>query len=297
MEQRLPKVSVIIPVYNRDEFVRETVESALNQTYPHFEVVAIDDGSTDGSRRVLESFGGRITILEHPGRVNRGQSAAINLGLRATENEYVAILDSDDLWAPNKIKRQIEALHGTEYGLVYCNGYNINEAGEVLYPIFYDHHRENNRPEDVLLNCYFNVPSNSLISRGALEAAGEFDEGLRSAQDHDMAIRLAEVTRLCYLPEPLWYYRRHQNTQSGRHADRRWRLGFVILANACRRYPYPLAVRNKRRAVLHFRLGQCLMEKGERLKAAFHFALAGLLDLPRALRVGLGREKVSSHHS
>ena len=295
--EHLPKVSVIIPVYNREKFIRETVESVLTQTYPRIEVVAVDDGSTDGSRAILESFGDRIRLLEHPGRINRGQSAAINVGLRATQGEYVAIIDSDDVWAPIKIARQVAVIHGSDYGLVYCNGDYIDENGKLLNRIFNEHHRENNRPEEVLLNCYFNVPSSSLIRRTAMEAAGEFDESLRSAQDHDMAIRLAEVTKLYYLAEPLWYYRRHPDTQSGRHADRRWLLGFVILDKAYKRYPYSLRIRNKRRAVLHFRLGQCYLETKQYLRATFHFMLAGLLDLSRALRVCVRREKISSPHS
>jgi glycosyltransferase involved in cell wall biosynthesis len=296
--EKVPKVAVIIPVYNRERLIDETIKSVLAQTYPNIEVIAVDDGSTDNSRKVLESFGNKIRVLEHPGRVNNGQSAAINLGIRSTESEYVAILDSDDLFAPKKIERQVEYLQKKRnVGLVYCNGYYINEEGRVLYRIFPEGHAEKNNPEHVLLDCYFSLPSNSLIRRRAIEKAGSFDESMRSAQDHDMAIRLAEVTRLAYIDEPLWYYRRHPSSQSGVHAKRRWQVGFTILEKACKRYPYPKKIYRKRKAVLNFRMGQCFLEEKKHLNSLIHFLKAGIHDPVRSLKVIFGKEKTSSPHS
>ncbi|GAG95608.1 unnamed protein product, partial [marine sediment metagenome] len=184
-----------------------------------------------------------------------------------------------------------------DVGVVYCNGYCINEKGKVLYKIFPENHVEQNNPERLLLDCYFNLPSNSLIRRNAIEKAGPFDEALRSAQDHDMAIRLAEVTRLAYIDEPLWYYRRHPSSQSGLHAKRRWQAGFTILEKACKRYPYPKKICRKRKSVLNFRMGQCFLEEKKNLNALIHFLKAGILDPIRSLKVISGKEKISSPHS
>jgi hypothetical protein len=166
-----------------------------------------------------------------------------------------------------------------------------------LYRIFSENHVEQNNPERLLLDCYFNLPSNSLIRRNAIEKAGPFDEALRSAQDHDMAIRLAEVTRLAYIDEPLWYYRRHPSSQSGLHAKRRWQAGFTILEKACKRYPYPKKICRKRKSVLNFRMGQCFLEEKKNLNALIHFLKAGILDPIRSLKVISGKEKISSPHS
>lgn len=268
------------------------MNSVLSQTYPNIEIVAVDDGSTDSSRQILNSYGMKIRVLNHPGFENRGQSAAINLAIRLTDSEYIAILDSDDLWEPNKIERQVDCLiKNPDVGLVYSNGYAIDEEGKKLYTLFPPGHKEMNMPERVLIDCYFSVPSNSLIRRSAFKKAGDFDESLRSAQDHDMAIRLSEVTNLEYLDEPLWYYRRHKDTQSQKHSIRRWNLGFKILSKACKRHHYSWNIRRRRLAVLYYRLGQCWFEERKIVRSLGCFAMAGLLDPVRSIKVIIGIEK------
>ena len=102
-----PLVSVIIPCYNRQDYIAQTIDSVLNQTWPNIELIVVDDGCTDNSRQILENYGNRVQLLEHPGFTNKGQSAAINVGLNAAKGDYIAILDSDDLFLPQKIVKQI----------------------------------------------------------------------------------------------------------------------------------------------------------------------------------------------
>lgn len=292
-----PRVSVVIPVFNRERYVGATITSVLEQTYSDVEILAVDDGSTDGSREVLNSFGHRIRVLEHPGRANRGQSASLNLGLREARGEYVGMLDSDDLWLPRKLELQVGYLDShPDVGLVYGNGWAIDEHDRKLYPIYEPAHVESSDPCRVILDCYFLVPNNSLVRRSVVERAGPFDENLRAAQDHDMAIRIAEITRLAYINEPVFCYRRHPDSISARRADVRWTNGFKIVEKARQRYRYPANVLRQRRAVLHFRLGQCHLENKRLLKASSHFLCALLLNPGRALGVLLGREPISSPH-
>lgn len=292
-----PLVSVIIPCYNSKRFVAETVESVLNQTWPNIELMVIDDGCTDGSRGILESYGHRLILLEYPGRVNKGQSAAINLGLRHCRGEYIAILDSDDIFAPEKIEKQISyLLDNPEIGLVYSNGYAINENGNILYEFYGNDHEEFSDANRVLKDCYFLLPNNSLVRRKPIELAGYFDENLRAAQDHDMAIRIAEITKLGYLSEHLFYYRRHKDSISHRNAKRRWKNGYKILRKAYKRYDYPIKTILGRLAVLNFRLGQCFFEEKRYIRAVLLFVAAGVCDPIRSMRVLLGREKVYSPH-
>ncbi len=296
-DERNPKVSVVIPCYNREDFVARTLDSALAQTYPNIDVIVVDDGSTDSTRDILESYGSRITVLEHPGRVNKGQSAAINVGLRKADGEYVAILDSDDLWAPEKIEKQVRFLEAhPEVGLVYGNGYAIDESERKLYRMYDSSHREESNPERVLIDCYFLLPNNALLRRSIFEITGGFDEHLRAAQDHDMAIRVAEVAKLAFIDEEVFYYRRHKDSISHKRASVRWVNGFTILDKAVKRYPYSAAARRKRRAVLHFRLGQCMLEERKFLPAAVRFLSAACLDPVRSLQVLFGRERISSQH-
>lgn len=297
MSNSVPKVSVVIPVYNRARYVGETIESVLSQTYQDFELIAVDDGSTDDSRKVLESFGNRVRILEHPNRENRGQSAAINRGIAAARGEHVGMLDSDDLWLPRKLETQVAYLDShPEIGLVYGNGRGIDHQGRKLYDIYAPGHVELSDPGRVLMDCYFLLPNNSLVRRSVLQQAGSFDESLRAAQDHDMAIRIAELTKLAYIDEEVFCYRRHPDSISRRNADMRWRNGFRILAAAKARYPYPAQVVRKRSAVLHFRLAQCHLERRKHFAALSHLVRAFLLDPLRSLRVLAGREGITSPH-
>jgi len=296
--KELPKVTVIIPCYNREKYIKDTIESVLAQTYPNLEIVAVDDGSKDNSRRILESLGKKIRVLEHPGRVNKGQSAAINLGIHSTKSEYIAILDSDDLFAPEKIERQVEFLKkNPKFGVVYSNGYYIDQYGNKLFRFYPDDHVELSDPERILLDCYFLLPNNSLVRRKVFEQVGGFDESLRSAQDHDMAIRVGEKTRIGFINEDLFFYRRHSDSISQKKAMLRWENGFYILEKAKKRYPYRKSVLRKRQAVLHFRLGQCYLEEKALVNALYNFTKAGLLDPTRSLKILLGKEKISSHHS
>jgi len=288
------KVSVIIPCFNREHFIAATVNSVFAQTWPNIELIVVDDGCTDGSRKILESYGHRLTILEHPGRANRGQSAAINLGLRYSSGDYLAILDSDDLFMPEKIEKQVLFLEAKpEIGLVYANCIYIDEYGKELHPMFYGDHRPPVGPEQVLEECCYNVPSNSMFRRLVFEQVGFFDETLRSAQDHDYGVRVAEITRIGYLDECLWNYRRHRGSISNNRTMERWKNGFKILGAARKRYPYPAATVRRRKAVLNFRLGQCYLQENRYLMTAYHLLLAGLLDPCRSLSVLFGRERLT----
>jgi glycosyltransferase involved in cell wall biosynthesis len=295
MSERVPRVSVVVPVFNRGQYIREAIDSVLAQTFRDLEIIAVDDGSTDGSRAVLDSFGEAIRVIEHPNRANRGQSASINLGLHAARGEFIAILDSDDVWLPEKLAIQLGYLDAhPETGLVYGNGWAIDETGRRSYPIYGPEHREDSDANRVLLDCYFFLPTNSLVRAEIMRKAGFFDESLRAAQDHDMAIRIAEITHLAYVNESIFYYRRHSDSISVKSADRRWRNGFLILNKAAARHPYPASVIRKRRAVLHFRLGQCEAKSRRFARALSHFLMAALLDPGRALAVLAGKQVVTS---
>jgi glycosyltransferase involved in cell wall biosynthesis len=291
------KVSVIIPAYNRYAYIRRAIESVLNQSYKDIELIVVDDGSTDNTREILEDYEPRMLLLEHEGGANKGQSAAINLGLQNAQGEYIAILDSDDCWETNKIELQIAYLQqNPDVGLVYGNGIAVDENGEYLYDIYKPNHEEKNIPSSLLVDCYFFVPTNSLFRAEILELTGGFDESLRTAQDHDMGIRIAEVTKLAYINNSLFHYRRHDDSISRKRAGLRWRNGFIILDKARKRYPYPITTIIRRKAVLHFRMYQCLLEEKKYPSALLHLLLSGTYDPIRAMKIIFRREMISSPH-
>ena len=250
-------VTVVIPAYNRVNYIEQTIGSVLDQTYPQIQLIVIDDGSTDGTYEKIQAYGDRLQLLTHPGHLNRGQSASINLGLRQASGKYIAILDSDDYWAPEKLDIQVDFLEKhPDIGLVYTNGYAVNAEGEILYAIYDNNHKEYNDTDAVLLDCYILLPQNSLVRKSVYDKAGFFEESYRSAQDHDMLIRIAEITKFAYLQDFLFFYRRHPGSISSTQQALRWETGFRILEKAGQRHPYKPTTLRKRKAVLHYRIGK-----------------------------------------
>lgn len=287
-------VSVIIPSFNRKTYIDEAIESVLAQNYDSVELIVVDDGSTDSSYEKLQAWEekGKLTLLAHPGRANRGQSASINVGLRHASGGYIAILDSDDMFAPTKLADQVAFLeNNSEIGMVYGQGHAVDANGGFLFKVPGDNHTESGDPNSVLLDCYLALPGGALIRSSVMKRVGEFEESFRAGQDHDMAIRIFEATGVAYLPRLAFYYRKHGDSISAKGLERRWKTGLEILRRAAERYPYSKSTLRKRKAVLHFRLGQTYWNESGKLKALGHLLIAGVMDPLRAVGVILGREK------
>lgn len=206
-----PLVSVVIPTYNAAEFLGETLDSVLAQTYPNLEVIVVDDGSTDATPELLRTYGERITVLR---QANAGQAAARNRGARLARGEFLAFLDSDDLWDPDKIARQVYWLQRHPQACAtYCDHRSIDARGRTIaasaalaYP----------RPSGdilraLLLGPCIITPGLVLLRREAYEASGGFDEAqfMRGHEDYALWMRLATRGAFVYTPETLVSYRRH----------------------------------------------------------------------------------------
>ena len=292
--QARPLVSIVIPVYNRSSYIREAVDSVLKQDHEPLEIVVVDDGSTDGSYEQLEELSkeGSIRLFTHPQRENRGQSASLNLAIRETRGEFIAVLDSDDLFAEGKISFQLEfLLINPDVGMVYGQGHAVDAGGDFLFKVPTDDHEESGDPNRLLLDCYMALPGGALIRKSILDQVGYFEESFRAGQDHDMALRIMEATKVAYLPMLAFYYRKHGDSISAKGLERRWKTGMEILRRAAKRYPYRKSTLRKRKAVLHFRLGQTYWRESGKLKSLGHMLLAGVMDPIRAFGVILGREK------
>lgn len=288
-------VSVVIPAFNRMDYIRQAVDSVLEQSYPHIELIAVDDGSSDGTYGLLQEFerDGKLRLITHEGHINKGQSAALNLGISAATGAYIAILDSDDMFAPGKLVDQVAFLEAhPDIGMVYGQGHAVDADGHFLFKVPGDGHEESSDPNRILLDCYMALPGGALVRRSVMDKAGGFEEDFRASQDHDMVVRVMEVTRVAYLPRLAFFYRKHGDAISVNSLERRWLTGMEILRRAAARYPYRKSTLRKRKAVLHFRLGQTYWRQGKRLKAIPHLLKSGLLDPMRAVGVLTGREQV-----
>ncbi len=273
-------VSIIIPCYNGEKFLQETLESIASQTYSTIEIIAIDDGSTDNTNIILRKFSG-IKLLTHPGYKNLGQAASINLGIKNSLGELIAFCDADDIWHPEKLAKQVEVLRMQEdIGLVYTNGVAVNKDGDTLYSLLPPDFQERNLPEDMLLTCYITM-SSVLVRKALLYQVGLFNKNLQ-AQDHDMWLKLIEITKFHYLPEKLMSYRRHASQNSYRR--RQWEDGFVILDAAIKRYDYAKVIVRKRKAVSFFRLAVFDLCHNNYFSAIKNFILSAYYDPKRCMQ-------------
>lgn len=210
----MPKVSVVIPTYNCKDYVQEAINSVLAQTYRDFELIVVDDGSTDGTGEVLKQFHSQIRYVYQK---NQGSSAAQNRGIRMASGQLVAFLDHDDLWLPHKLERQVAYLDAhPDVALVCSSVLTIDADGSCLSRETEErfHLSEGQLPfETIFFRCPV-LTSTVLTKREALIQAGLFDVTLRYGDDYDMWVRLALQSPIAFIPEPLAYYRVHGGNTS-----------------------------------------------------------------------------------
>jgi len=217
----MPSVSVIVPVYNGAAFVTDAIESALAQTYTDVEVIAVDDGSTDGTPAALARFGSRIRVHR---RSNGGLAAARNSGLERATGTFVALLDADDVWEPGFLEYTVarlatadESMVGVSSGWVLADpsGRPLSHTRAIQGSTF--------TVRDFLRRCPF-PPSTVVVRRAAMRAAGGFDESIRATEDWDLWLRLTVSGRTFgAVDQCLCRYRVHEQNWS--HDPVRMRTG------------------------------------------------------------------------
>lgn len=220
-------VSVVIPNYNYAKYVREAVGSVLAQTYSPLEVIVVDDGSTDESESVLAEFGDAIKLVRQK---NQGVSAARNNGIAESSGEYVAFLDADDVWMPEKIARQIELFENdSALGLTHVGVEDIDAEGNVLATNLDGLSGE--VAADLLLlerAVILGGGSGLMVRRDLLAEIGGFDTRLSTSADWDLFYQSARRRPVGFLPEVLLKYRVHGANMHGNipRMEREMLLGF-----------------------------------------------------------------------
>jgi glycosyltransferase involved in cell wall biosynthesis len=277
-------VAAIIPAYNSAKFIQKTILSALQQDYEPIEIIVINDGSTDDTVRKVEDFAPRVRILYHPNKANLGPGVSRNLGIKSTDADLIAFLDHDDIWHPTKIREQATIFENyPDVGLVHTNGYAIDENDSILYELMPRDFREPDKPEAILLSCYIKTPSSVMVRRDFLERVGMFYQGFRIASDHDLWIRMKEITRFYFLAKHLLSFREHGTQLSRQRAM--WEAGFDVLKRATARYPYSLKAKKRRLAVLHYRLGMWDLMNRHYRRSFKNLFLAFVLDPYRSISI------------
>ena len=211
------RVSVLVPTFNRANYIAECLDSLLAQTMPALEIIVIDDGSEDGTAELLTSYGQRIRYVR---KENGGKPTAVNLGLSLAQGELIWIFDDDDVALPNAIESRVLALAGTP------------DAGFVFSPHYYGTDRTNGKilrgalhqlpaynPDsffyELMKGCFFHLAT-ALVRREAYLSLSGFDVSLLSSEDYDMQLRLASTFKMVYCPQPSFIFRQHDGLRGAK---------------------------------------------------------------------------------
>jgi glycosyltransferase involved in cell wall biosynthesis len=210
-----PLVSCVIPCYNGHRYVKFAIESALSQTYQSIEVIVVDDDSTDDTPEILAAYGDRIRVVRQS---NAGCGVARNTGAAISSGKYLAWLDSDDVWLPNKIARQVAILEKREdIGQVHTRCWIIDEAGNPPAPVEPFPFPAEIIRDDILRTLVVDTdifPSSCIVRRSTFEAVGGYNPAYRFSEDWELDLRLARATKFAFLDVALTCYRSHGESMS-----------------------------------------------------------------------------------
>ena len=272
-----PLVSVIIPCLNRETLVGQAIESALNQTCQNLEIIVVNDGSTDGTEEVVQRYitsSDKVRYFKH--EVNKGIPAGRNTGIRNSVGQYIAFLDSDDMWLPNKIEVQLQVFSQHtegEVGVVSSNAFYTDQRGTTKTS-------EAEVPDDLaslsglsllrrLFLRNFIIATTTMVRRCCFEKVGLLDEQLRGGTDDwDLWLRLAPYFKFGYVPTPLAVIRLHDGNYT--LIERHVQDALVIIEKTLARNPELSMLKQKRVAYLHYALGLDYLDQGKTQMAKEH---------------------------
>lgn len=220
-------VSIIMPAFNAQNTIAISIDSVLNQIYRNWELLIVNDGSTDATRKVIDTYSDpRIRVFT---KENGGVSQARNFGLDRINGEFVAFIDSDDLWKKDKLEKQVEFFdnYSSDTGLCFTKIHGFLERENFSFPMQnFELCIERDNYHNLLIYDY--IPTLTVIlRRDVVNQVGYFDESLRGTEDWDYWIRVAKTYKIIYINEVLAYYRVQAVSLSSdkqRHADQEWKV-------------------------------------------------------------------------
>jgi glycosyltransferase involved in cell wall biosynthesis len=267
-----PLVSVIIPAYNASEWIAETVQSVLAQEFTDYEIIVVDDGSTDATGAVVARFPQVRYIYQR----NGGQGAARNTGIRAAQGAYIALLDADDVWKPEKLRLQVALLQQTQLAWVYCDTYFFHGRAGAISHTYGDSGRLHTG--DILQPLFLDVFMSSItpvIRREVFDHVGYFNDIalVRNREDWDMFLRIAARYPVGLVNRPLAGYRIHSaSSVRSEPIGRFFASQLFVVEQAAAREPARLGPL-KQRAVAR----TCIAASFKLVKSGQHKAAARML--------------------
>lgn len=271
---RPPAVSVVIPTYNHRQYVLETLESVFAQTFADYEVVVVNDGSPDDTRDLLRpaAEAGRIRYFEQE---NRGQGAARNRGIAEARGEFIALLDDDDRWTPDKLAWQVACLRENPGAVLAYGDYTrLEPTGELSEWV--EKECPSGRVYDLFRRqCWILSPGQTLIRASALERTGGFDPAVWGSDDWELYIRLAAAGEFIYRRALCLHYRVHA-TNASRRAVQHVRNHFKVVRRHIG-WNLPLLIAHQRAAATYFVPNLLRFAHERRTARDFRGALAAYL--------------------
>ncbi|HJP03553.1 MAG: hypothetical protein CL799_01115 [Chromatiales bacterium] len=269
-----PTISVVIPAYNAETYIVETVESVLAQTADLLEVIVVNDGSTDRTEELLQGFGDRITLLSQE---NSGVARARNAGLEVARGEYIAFLDSDDAWLPEKTAKQLEVMQRyPDIAALGSDCIEVDSDGQVIGKVvseaygnsFWISHEplliDRSDISDNLMRNALGSPSGLLVRRACLEEVQRFDETLfNGSEDWDLFIRLALKYKTAVYADQLFRYRKTgEGLSAPKNAERLLKTDLMVLDKIFRSLNVQVSWWQRRKAYgnRYFRNSQAFVE-------------------------------------
>lgn len=209
----MPKVSVIIPTYNRCKYLNFAIQSVLHQTYANWELLVIDDGSSDDTSSVIQEYIGKDKRIRSFRLKNGGVARARSVGIKEAKGEYVAFLDDDDYYLPHKLELQVNYLEkNPQHIFVYGQADYVDSQGNYIKTV------PGNpvRTYGELIQESVIFPTTIMVRRSAFEEFGYFRSSLKTCEDYDMWLRIARKYPFAFISEPVAKYRRHRNNVTHR---------------------------------------------------------------------------------
>lgn len=235
MKDSQPLISIVTPTYNRADFILEAVQSVIDQSYPHWEMVIIDDGSKDDTQELLAPYIEKDNRLKYFYQENQGQSVARNRGIKESNGDYICFLDSDNKWLPEKLKVSVTAaLESPDSDIIYGDNITIDidgvEISRISMPKF------SGKITSLLLKDNFISMNTTMTKRECFENLGGFNEKDRLAEDYELWLRMSTQYSFLYVPEYMGCYRVMEDQLSTDKEKRFW-ANERILINFRRDYP------------------------------------------------------------
>lgn len=275
----MPKVSVVITAYNSMAYLPETLESVSRQTFTDFEVLIIDDGSSDHIVQwASELVDPRVRLISQE---NQGVGVARNTGIAHAQGEYIAFLDGDDTWEPTKLEKQVRCLEeNPKVGLVHTWLAGIDPHSKPTGRVIGSH--VEGEVWEKIIERNMVACSSAMVHRCCFETVGVFDKNLRFAEDWDMWIRIAARYHLAVIKEPLVGYREHPNSKSKKYASRLQDFR-TIIEKAFDSVPFELLhLRNRSYGHINLCIAwKCLQGSEIDYKSANHFRRLAIAHYPQ----------------